>query len=45
MAKRSLLEVFIIMRNNSLQSRNIYSDRVSFISYLNLYIIQILYIF
>ena len=29
MASRSLTEVFILMRNNALQSRNIFSDQVS----------------
>lgn len=30
MATRSLTEVFILMRNNAIQSRNIFSDQVKF---------------
>lgn len=29
MASRSLTEVFILMRNNAMQSRHIYSEQVS----------------
>ena len=29
MATRSLTEIFILMRNNALQSRNIFSEQVS----------------
>lgn len=29
MASRSLTEVFVLMRNNAMQSRHIYSEQVS----------------
>ena len=37
MATRSLLEIFIIMRNNALQNRHMYSDRVGNIKYFKIY--------
>ena len=41
MTTRSLTEVFVLMRNNAMQSRHIYSEQVSFYSHIEWYEVSI----
>jgi hypothetical protein len=44
MASRSLTEVFILMRNNAMQSRHIYSEQVSVLQSSEVLTVEILHI-
>lgn len=44
MASRSLTEVFILMRNNAMQSRHIYSEQVSVLHSSEVLTVEILHI-